>query len=237
MCEWLLPLAARALADEAQSLRDEGCSPDPPLRQLDEVVDRFPHIIADLGGSTEFYTRELAALDALYAAEVARARAVPDAAQAWASAVALLEGVLPWEQAYACWRAGEAQLVSGSGRRDDAAVVLRRGLELAERLQALPVRAEIEELGRTARIPLTPVAASSGSRPSGGGLPGSLTPREREILEHIVAGRTYGEIARALVLSEKTVSSHVSNLLRKTGAANRVDLARLATHGRRDLSG
>ncbi len=60
------------------------------------------------------------------------------------------------------------------------------------------------------------------------GLPG-LTTREREILAHVVAGRTYREIARALVISEKTVSSHISNLLRKTGADNRVDLSRLAT--------
>jgi DNA-binding NarL/FixJ family response regulator len=43
-----------------------------------------------------------------------------------------------------------------------------------------------------------------------------------------VAGRTYGEIARELVLSEKTVSVHVSHLLHKTGTANRVELAQLA---------
>jgi DNA-binding NarL/FixJ family response regulator len=43
-----------------------------------------------------------------------------------------------------------------------------------------------------------------------------------------VAGHTYGEIARDLVVSEKTVSVHVSNMLRKTGAANRVELAQLA---------
>jgi len=48
------------------------------------------------------------------------------------------------------------------------------------------------------------------------------------VLALVVAGRTYGEIARALVVSEKTVSSHVSHLLAKTGTANRVDLARWA---------
>jgi DNA-binding CsgD family transcriptional regulator len=55
-----------------------------------------------------------------------------------------------------------------------------------------------------------------------------LTSREREILAHIVAGRTYGEIARELVISEKTVSVHVSHLLHKTGTASRVELAQLA---------
>ncbi|MGV1009853.1 MAG: LuxR C-terminal-related transcriptional regulator [Dermatophilaceae bacterium] len=55
--------------------------------------------------------------------------------------------------------------------------------------------------------------------------PDGLTRREREVLAQIVTGRTYAEIARALFISEKTVSVHVSNLLRKTGAASRIELA------------
>jgi len=42
------------------------------------------------------------------------------------------------------------------------------------------------------------------------------------------AGSTHAEIANTLVISEKTVSSHVSNLLRKTHTTSRVELARLA---------
>ncbi len=56
----------------------------------------------------------------------------------------------------------------------------------------------------------------------------TLTPREREVLSHLVAGRTYAEIAQALFISEKTVSAHVSNLLRKTGTSSRVEVAELA---------
>ncbi|MCR2763353.1 helix-turn-helix transcriptional regulator [Microbacterium sp. zg.B48] len=56
----------------------------------------------------------------------------------------------------------------------------------------------------------------------------SLTVREREVLAHIVAGETYAETAAALYISEKTVSSHVSHLLAKTGTSNRVELALLA---------
>jgi DNA-binding NarL/FixJ family response regulator len=48
------------------------------------------------------------------------------------------------------------------------------------------------------------------------------------VLRHLVAGRTYAEIARALFISEKTVSVHVSNLLRKTGTSSRIELAELA---------
>jgi DNA-binding CsgD family transcriptional regulator len=102
--------------------------------------------------------------------------------------------------------------------------VLRRGVELAEELQAAPIQASLAELAASARIPLTRVTESAAVP---GAIPG-LTPREREILTRVVAGRTYGEIARELVISEKTVSSHISNLLRKTGAANRLDLSRLA---------
>ncbi|HYS34951.1 MAG TPA: LuxR C-terminal-related transcriptional regulator, partial [Pseudonocardiaceae bacterium] len=55
-------------------------------------------------------------------------------------------------------------------------------------------------------------------------IPG-LTARENEILRHVVAGHTYREIARALVISEKTVSAHISNLLRKTSTTNRAELS------------
>jgi DNA-binding CsgD family transcriptional regulator len=58
-------------------------------------------------------------------------------------------------------------------------------------------------------------------------LPG-LTAREHEILGYLVGGSTYAEIANTLVISEKTVSSHVSNLLRKTHTSSRVELAQLA---------
>ena len=52
------------------------------------------------------------------------------------------------------------------------------------------------------------------------------------MLGHLVAGRSYAEIGRALFISDKTVSVHVSNLLRKTGTANRVEAAEFARrHG------
>jgi DNA-binding NarL/FixJ family response regulator len=52
-----------------------------------------------------------------------------------------------------------------------------------------------------------------------------LTARELEVLAHLVAGRSNGEIAGALFISAKTVSVHVSNLMRKTGTASRVEAA------------
>jgi DNA-binding NarL/FixJ family response regulator len=43
-----------------------------------------------------------------------------------------------------------------------------------------------------------------------------------------VAGRSNGEIAKELVISDKTVSVHVSNILRKTGTSTRIEAAALA---------
>lgn len=42
------------------------------------------------------------------------------------------------------------------------------------------------------------------------------------------AGRTYAEIAPDLVISQKTVSVHVSSILRKTGLTGRIEMAGLA---------
>ncbi len=52
-----------------------------------------------------------------------------------------------------------------------------------------------------------------------------LTRREEEVLHCIGSGQTNKEIAQCLAISVQSVKVYVSNLLRKTGVANRSDLA------------
>ena len=56
----------------------------------------------------------------------------------------------------------------------------------------------------------------------------SLTPREREVLNGVVAGKLNKEIAAELGASERTIKIHRANLMRKMGAASLADLVRMA---------
>jgi DNA-binding CsgD family transcriptional regulator len=81
----------------------------------------------------------------------------------------------------------------------------------ASRLRATAL---LEDLGSTLR--------------AGAADAGSLTPREREILALVAAGRSNGEIGKQLFISAKTVSVHVSNVMAKLGAGSRTEASALA---------
>jgi DNA-binding NarL/FixJ family response regulator len=55
-----------------------------------------------------------------------------------------------------------------------------------------------------------------------------LTPRETEILKLIAEAHTTRDIAELLVISEKTVERHRTNILAKLGMRDRVELVRYA---------
>jgi len=57
---------------------------------------------------------------------------------------------------------------------------------------------------------------------------GSLTPREQEVMRLLAEGFAVREIAQKLYISPKTVENHRSNLMRKLGLRNAIELARYA---------
>jgi DNA-binding CsgD family transcriptional regulator len=194
------------------------------LAELADVRDGVDVLIVTFGCHAWQGRLLLRAVQALYDAETARCRLDRDPGHAWQHAAAACRTAgLPWDEAYAQWRTAQSLLPERASRPHGAAA-LRRASELATTLQAGPLLESIAALGRSARIALNakPVPVPVQTTALAG-----LTARKREILGHVVAGRTYREIADALVISEKTVSAHISNLLHKTGAANRIELAQL----------
>jgi DNA-binding NarL/FixJ family response regulator len=143
---------------------------------------------------------------------VAAARGAVDLAQgdAWAALVALRQAWREWEELEAPYEAARARVLVGLACRalgDEEALALE--LEAArgafERLGAGPDLARVEALARPA-----PAVEAHG-----------LTARELEVLRLVASGETNRGIAATLVLSERTVDRHVSNIFTKIGVSSR----------------
>ena len=118
----------------------------------------------------------------------------------------------PYPEAYASLRLAEAELAAGDRRA--ASRELATAATLAEQLGAAPLAALIADVAHRAGIGTVRAPTLDG-----------LTTREREILARVVAGESNRDIATALFISPKTVSVHVSSLLRKFGVSGRGDLS------------
>lgn len=71
----------------------------------------------------------------------------------------------------------------------------------------------------------------AGTPPLRSSLAGELTPRERQVLRWIAAGKSNWEIGKILLISEFTVKNHVQNLLKKLSVSSRAQAASLAIAG------
>jgi DNA-binding CsgD family transcriptional regulator len=116
-----------------------------------------------------------------------------------------------YDEAYAEVRWSEAKLAAGSRREAEAA--LRHSASVAQELGAAPLAALVADVRLRAGLDATAQPVEDG-----------LTPREREILSFVASGASNRDIAEALFISPKTVSVHISALLRKFGVSGRGDL-------------
>ncbi|TCC49860.1 hypothetical protein E0H75_16225 [Kribbella capetownensis] len=217
-----LPAFARAVADAALDGGVRGLAASEPI---DRVLAEWPwEPFADARSGREVQAMQRA----LVAAELARCRNAPDQPERWREVVDTAGTAgSRWYQAMAQWRRAEAGLTSGwipSKARD----LLRTAHESAVQLGAKPLRTEIESLARRAKVDLSTPAPVDTKPPVDDPRLSTLTDREREVLAFLVAGRSNSEIARDLFISDKTVSVHVSNILRKTRTTSRVAAAALA---------
>lgn len=113
-------------------------------------------------------------------------------------------------------RAGASAYVQKDGEPDELVVAIRRAAE-----------------GRTYVSPaMAERMAEAVARGSADTLPHErLTDRELEIFQHLGAGRSATEIARILNLSVKTVSTHRTRILEKTGLRDNADIVQyVAAH-------
>jgi DNA-binding CsgD family transcriptional regulator len=237
---FFLPASARAFAalaahdlGEACALLDEAITPlarhrsAAPLHQFG-LWALLRTVVDDRGAEARETLRELhagarlanrAALAYADAVAAGRAGRSPVAAALVASAEEAL-APLPWLRRTLRLVALESAVTDGWG---DPVPLLRAGLAEHE------VHAE-EPAGRTARDLLRRAGAPTRRGRGGSAVPPRLaalgvTRRELEVLSLVAEGATNAQIAERLFLSKRTVETHVSSLLLKTGATSRDLLA------------
>ena len=171
-------------------------------------------------------TPTAAAWRAVAEAEHDRVRAHPNP-RSWEEAADAWEALQrPPIVAYCQWRQAEALVAAGASAAD-AALPARVAHGTAQRLGARPLQDEIERLAERARLDLAPPSRPTDQGSGLGELLG-LTPREAEVLGLVARGYTNRQIAATLVISVKTASVHVSHILAKLDARNRVEAAAIA---------
>lgn len=169
--------------------------------EVDEAaaaVAELEAIAADLDST---YLRAVAdeGRGAVLLARTAPADAIPVLRRAWRSWQAL---AAPYDAARVRVRIARASRAVGD---DDTA---------AAELDA--ARTTFEDLGAAPALAGATAFADVGTR-----RPGGLTPREVEVLRLVATGATNREVAEALVISDKTVARHLSNMFTKLDVGSR----------------
>ncbi len=147
------------------------------------------------------------------------------AALHWRGAVALGEGrpdeaLAALRAACRRWHAVQAPYETARACRLLAAAYRQLGDHDAAASELATAHDTLEQLGAT--------TTADGAAP----LPAGLTAREVEVLAAVATGQTNRQVADALVLSEKTIARHLSNIFVKLDVATRTEAAAFAfQHG------
>ncbi|TPW98736.1 hypothetical protein FJ656_33435 [Schumannella luteola] len=202
---WELPIApvvARIIARRREASGDPG-------RQGDDVA-RLRAVIA----RDAWPTRPLWA--AFVEAELGGPSGAGDDVDAWHAALALAASAETAVLTRLQLLEGLARARLRTGDRDGASETLASLSSEASRIGA---RWFVDEAARL-------VASGGLAVPVRTSASDELTARERQVLELIAEGLSNGQIAERLYISRKTVSVHVSAVLRKLGATSRTEAAR-----------
>jgi DNA-binding CsgD family transcriptional regulator len=125
-----------------------------------------------------------------------------------------------WSGAAEAWReAGCPYEAALALAESDDEAALRSALEVLQQLGARPAAAIVARRLRERGARGVP----RGLRPATKANPANLTSREVEVLSLVAQGLRNAEVARRLVLSERTVEHHVSSILRKLGVRGRAE--------------
>ena len=116
------------------------------------------------------------------------------------------------------------QLLADRAARREAAATLNQAVSLLADAPRSPIRALAEQVGQRSRLRLAERPDDVVARRRRFG----LTEREADVLLLLGEARTNREIGEALFISPKTVSVHVSSIMRKLGVRRRADAARMA---------
>jgi DNA-binding CsgD family transcriptional regulator/tetratricopeptide (TPR) repeat protein len=143
-----------------------------------------------------------------------------------AAADAVVDNPRPLVRAGAHEAAGVA--LATAGRPEDARRHLTAAIEAYEQLGAVRDVDRIEATAR--RIGIRRGQRGRRSRPSHGW--DSLTTTERRVADLVASGLSNPVIAERMFLSRRTIQTHVSHILTKTGLTSRIEIA--ATLARRD---
>jgi ATP/maltotriose-dependent transcriptional regulator MalT len=217
---WAQELRADAELAQLAAARRDTAAVTATRRHARQLVGRVRQTA--IGGQVHAAAAE--AWQAQAEAEYARVTGAADTDH-WRAAVAAWDELgRPYLAAYSRWRYAES-LVAARAPAAQAAVPAREAHRVARRLGARPLRDELERLAGRARLDLVghvPEPEPARADPLG------LTQREREVLVLLGRGYTNRDIGAELTISAKTASVHVSNILRKLNASNRVEAATIA---------